>query len=208
MLCVLPNIKIADNVLVAQRAYLENSSLGKGANAQENCFIINSCLEGNNVTAHGAKIIEARLGSNVFVGFNSFLYGKKDSRLKIGKGCVIMPHTIIDMTSHWKSPPEHIVWGLVRNSEELRTNSMSLTNWPVSNRHLPKADCILKAKGHLLVNAFKDRIHHILEANGAFFEDGENAGHAQRNQKLSLNTIQPFQFGDMVGMYPSIRILP
>ena len=205
---VLPNIKIADNVLVAQRAYIENSSLGKGANAQENCFIINSCLEGYNVTAHGAKIIEARLGSNVFVGFNSFLYGKKESRLKIGRGCVIMPHTIIDVDQPLEIPEEHIVWGLIRNSEELRTNSMSLAELASVEASFTKGRMHFEGKGALLVNAFKERIQHILEANGAFFENGENAGHAQRNQKLSLNTIQPFQFGEMVGMYPSIRILP
>ncbi|MFZ1985827.1 MAG: transferase, partial [Desulfatitalea sp.] len=65
---VRPKTRISENVLVAQRAYLENAWLGKGANAQENCYIINSRLEGNNVTAHGAKIIEADLGKNVFVG--------------------------------------------------------------------------------------------------------------------------------------------
>ena len=75
-----PVIEIGENVLISQRAYLENSYLGKGANAQENCFIINSRLEGNNVTAHGAKIIEADMGKNVFVGFNSFLRGRPESR--------------------------------------------------------------------------------------------------------------------------------
>ncbi|MDY6810768.1 MAG: hypothetical protein SW127_17395, partial [Actinomycetota bacterium] len=39
--------------------------LGKGANAQEQCYIINSHLEGFDITAHGAKIIEADLGKNV-----------------------------------------------------------------------------------------------------------------------------------------------
>ena len=74
---------ISENVLVAQRAYLENAWLGKGANAQENCYIINSRLEGNNVTAHGGKIIHANLGKNVFVGFNSFLRGTADLPLEI-----------------------------------------------------------------------------------------------------------------------------
>jgi hypothetical protein len=60
----------------------------------------------------------------------------------------------------------------------------------------------------MLVKALKDRIHHILEVNGAFFANGENDGHAQRNQNLSLNTIQPFQFGPKQGMYPTITILP
>ena len=39
---VKPETHIGENVLVAQRAYLENAWLGKGANAQENCYIINS----------------------------------------------------------------------------------------------------------------------------------------------------------------------
>lgn len=205
---VLPNTKIADNVLISQRAYLENSTLGKGANAQENCFIINSHLEGYNVTAHGAKIIEADLGSNVFVGFNSFLFGKKDSRLKIGKDCVVMPHTIIDIDEPLEIPAGHFVWGLVRNKEELITNSISLEEMAGVKSSFTKGRMHFEGKGELLVKAFKERIHHILEANGAFYENGQNAGHAQRNQKLSLNTIQPFQFGDKVGMYPSIRILP
>ncbi len=205
---LLPNMKIADNVLVAQRAYLENSTLGKGANAQENCFIINSHLKGYNVTAHGAKIIEADLETNVFVGFNSFLYGKKNSRLTIGKGCVIAPHTIIDIDQPLEIPAGHMVWGLIRNKEELTTNSISLEELASVESSFTKGRMHFEGKGALLVKAFSDRIHHILEANGAFYENGKNAGHAQRNQKLSLNTIQPFQFGDMVGMYPSIRILP
>ena len=205
---LLPNMKIADNVLVSQRAYLENSTLGKGANAQENCFIINSHLEGYNVTAHGAKIIEADLGTNVFVGFNSFLFGKKDSRLKIGKDCAVMPHTIIDIDEPLEIPSGRLVWGLIRNKEELITNSMSFEELNSVESSFTKGRLHFEGKGALLVKAFTDRIHHILEVNGAFYENGENAGHAQRNQRLSLNTIQPFQFGEMEGMYPSIRILP
>jgi hypothetical protein len=44
------NCTLSENVLVAQRAYLEDAYMGKGANAQENCFIIRSRLAGNNVT--------------------------------------------------------------------------------------------------------------------------------------------------------------
>ncbi len=205
---VLPNIKIAENVLISQRAYIENSSLGKGANAQENCFIINSSLQGYNVTAHGAKIVEARLGTHVFVGFNSFLYGKKNSRLTIGNDCVIMPHTIIDVDKPLEIPAGHLVWGLIRDSEELRSHSMPLAELATIESSFTKGRLHFEGKGALLVSAFKERIRHILEANGAFFENSENAGHAQRNQRLSLNTIQPFRFGERAGMYPSIRILP
>lgn len=205
---VLPNTKIEDNVLVSQRAYLENSILGKGANAQENCFIINSHLQGCNVTAHGAKIVEADMGLNVFVGFNSFLYGKKDSRLKVGKDCVIMPHTIIDIDQALEIPEGQLVWGLIRNKEELITNSMPLEQLASVESSFTKGKMHFEGTGAMFVQAFRNRIQHILEANGAFFENDENAGHAQRNQRLSLNTIQPFQFGEMEGMYPSIRILP
>jgi carbonic anhydrase/acetyltransferase-like protein (isoleucine patch superfamily) len=106
-----PKTKIGENVLVAQRAFLQNSVLGKGANAQENCYIINAKLEGNNVTAHGAKIIEADLGKNVFVGFNSFLRGRPGARITIGQECVIMPHTIVDVRKPLTVPPGHLVWG-------------------------------------------------------------------------------------------------
>ena len=74
-----PKTYISENVMVAQRAYLENAWLGKGANAQEQCYVINSRLEGFDIMAHGAKIIETNLGENVFVGFNSFLRGQTDS---------------------------------------------------------------------------------------------------------------------------------
>ena len=104
-----PKIHISENVLVAQRAYLQNAWLGKGANAQENCYIVNSRLEGFDVTAHGAKIIEADLGENIFVGFNSFLRGRPESRLSIGQESVIMPHTIVDITKPLTIPPGRLV---------------------------------------------------------------------------------------------------
>ncbi len=205
----LPTIKIADNVLVSQRAYLENSTLGKGSNAQENCFIINSHLQGCNVTAHGAKIIDANLEPDVFVGFNSFLYGKPESRLSIGAGSIIMPHTIIDIDEPLEIPAGHMVWGLVKSSKDLAENSIPLEKLEKIETSCTLGHMHFEGQGKLFVKAFKDRIRHILEANGAFYDGKEeNAGHAQKNQNLSLNTIQPFQFGDKIGMYPNIRILP
>jgi carbonic anhydrase/acetyltransferase-like protein (isoleucine patch superfamily) len=205
---VLPRLKIGENVLVSQRAYIENSTLGNGANLQENCYIINSTLEGYNVTAHGAKIIEADLGEYTFVGFNSFLCGKKESRLHIGTGCIIMPHTIIDSEESLIIPNDNLVWGLIKSKADLAANSMPLQELAAVDSVYSKGRMHFEGKGALLVKAFQDRIHNILMVNGAFFADGVNGGHAQRNQKLSLNTIQPFLFGEQQGMYPSIRILP
>jgi carbonic anhydrase/acetyltransferase-like protein (isoleucine patch superfamily) len=203
---VLPKCTVAENVLVSQRAYLENSSLGKGSNAQENCYIINSKLEGFNVTAHGAKIIEAELEKDVFVGFNSFLRGKAGNKLHIGNGCIVMPHTIIDITAALQIPPDHLVWGMITNSDELQEHSISLTELKQQKSFFSKGRLHFEGDGERFVQAFKDRIHHILDVNGAFFDGEQNSGHAQKNQNLSLNTIQPFQFGEMAGLYPNITI--
>ena len=205
---ILPNTSIDENVLISQRAYIENSTLGKGANAQENCFIINSNLEGYNVSAHGSKIFEADLKPGVFTGFNSFLLGKADARITVGENSIIMPHTIIDIEEPLDIPANHFVWGLIRSEQELKTNSVSIEELNAKRGTFTKGRMHFEGNGSLLVQAFKNRIHHILEVNGAFFDNGENDGHAQRNQKLSLNTIQPFQFGEVEGMYPTIRILP
>lgn len=205
---VKPKTQISENVLVSQRAYIENSRMGKGANAQENCYIINSNMEGYDVTAHGAKIIEVDMGKNVFVGFNSFLRGQHENRLKIGKGSIIMPHTIIDIKAPLTIPPGNIAWGLIRNQDELKENSLSLDDFSKINTYFSKGNMLFEGDGKLFVTAFTDRIHHILEANGAFFNGSENKGHAQKNQDISFNTIQPYPVGYKEGMYPTINIQP
>ncbi len=199
-------VTIEDNVLISQRAYLKNAHLGKGANAQENCYIINSTLAGNNVTAHGAKIIETELEEEIFIGFNSFLNGKADKRITIGRESVIMPHTIIDTEEAITIPAGMLVWGMIKKQEDLEQHSMPLEELKKQKDGFTRGRLNFEGDGELFVKKFKDRIHHILEANGAFFDGENNTGHAQRNQKLSLNTIQPFLFGEMEGMYPDIRI--
>jgi len=203
-----PKTHISENVLVAQRAYLQNAWLGKGANAQEQCYIINSRLEGFDVTAHGAKIIEADLGKTVFVGFNCFLRGRPDARLTIGQDTVIMPHSIIDIKKPLTIPPGHIVWGLITNPRELETNSIALKDLSKVNNGLMKGNMSFEGNGAAFVTAFRERIHHILEANGAFFDGKNNKGHAQKNQNISFNTIQPYPDGEFQGLYPAIVIQP
>ena len=203
-----PKTHISENVLVAERAYLQNAWLGPGANAQENCYIINSKLQGCNVTAHGAKIIEADLGKNIFVGFNSFLRGRVDSRLKIGKESIIMPHTIIDVKKPLTIPPGHLVWGLITNRNELESNSIALKDFSKIKNSLLQGNMSFEGNGAAFVKSLRDRIHHILEANGAFFDGKNNRGHAQKNQNISFNTIQPYPEGELEGLYPAIVIQP
>jgi carbonic anhydrase/acetyltransferase-like protein (isoleucine patch superfamily) len=203
-----PKTRISENVLVAQRAYLQNAWLGKGANAQENCYIVNSRLEGFDVTAHGAKIIEADLGKNIFVGFNSFLRGGSESRLTIGQESIIMPHTIIDVNKPLTIPPGHLVWGLITSPADLDLNSMALEDFSKIDGGLVHGNLSFEGHGAGFVSAFRDRIHHILEANGAYFNGTDNRGHAQKNQKISFNTIQPYTDGELQGLFPTIMIQP
>ncbi len=201
--------EIGENVLVSQRAFLKNARLGKGANAQENCYIINSQLEGYNVTAHGAKIIESDLGKNVFVGFNSFLRGQSDKRLTIGEKSIIMPHTIIDITEPLSIPDGHLVWGMVKDKEDLEQNSISIEAFKKVKGRFSSGNMFFEGQAEPFVTAFSHRIEHILEANGAFFDGAEeNKGHAQKNQTVSFNTIQPYSEGDRQGLYPTILIRP
>jgi len=203
-----PKTHIGENVLVSQRAYLQNSRLGKGSNAQEKCYIINSRLEGFDITAHGANIIEADLSKNIFVGFNSFLRGRPDARLKIGQDSIIMPHTIIDIRKPLSIPPDHLVWGLVTDGKDRETNSISLNALSKVKTTLSKGRMIFEGNGLSFVATFRERIQHILEENGAFFNGNSNRGHAQRNQNISFNTIQPYPKGDKEGLYPTIMIQP
>ena len=205
---VKPRTHISENVLVAQRAYLQNAWLGKGANVQENGYIINSRLEGFDITAHGAKIIEADLDQNVFVGFNSFLRGRPESRLAIGQGSIIMPHTIVDIRKPLMIPADHLVWGLVTDAKDLDTHCISLEDLSKVKNVLSMGNMVFEGNGADFVGSFRQRIHHILEENGAFFDGNGKKGHAQRNQNISFNTIQPYPQGDKEGLYPTIIIQP
>lgn len=205
---VKPKVQIGENVLVAQRAYLENCWLGKGANAQENCYIVHSRLEGYDVTAHGAKLIHALLDRNVFVGFNSFVQGRMDHPVRIGKGCIVMPHTIIDAPEGVSIPDNHIVWGIVTSQADLADHAMSVERFSNISEGIMVGEMVFEGDGAAFVHAFRHRIEHILEANGAYFDGIHNQGHAQRNRFIAFNTIQPYPDGDRIGMYPTIDIRP
>jgi carbonic anhydrase/acetyltransferase-like protein (isoleucine patch superfamily) len=199
---------VGENVLVAQRAYLEDAHLGKGANAQENCYIISSRLAGYNVTAHGAKIIQADMGEKVFVGFNSFLRGNPAAGLTVGGGCVIMPHTIIDLKEPVEVPEATLVWGFVANADDLARNSLPLAELEQVKGDFTRDKMVFNGSGAEFVHGFRHRIDHILEANGAYWNGEENRGHAQSEQDISFNIVQPYPEGDLKGMYPTIDIRP
>jgi carbonic anhydrase/acetyltransferase-like protein (isoleucine patch superfamily) len=199
---------INENVLVAQRAYLEDAWLGKGSNAQENCYIIHSRLEGNNITAHGGKVIHAMLGEKVFVGFNAFLHGKPGCILSIGAGSIVMPHTIIDLDEPLEIPAGRLIWGYIRNRLDLERHSLDLGELSRCEGEIVVGAMIFQGTGADFVKAFQHRIEHILEANGAYFDGNNSRGHAQKAQIISFNIIQPYPEGTKKGIYPTIDIRP
>jgi carbonic anhydrase/acetyltransferase-like protein (isoleucine patch superfamily) len=205
---VRPKTQIGKNVLVAQRAYLENSFLGKGANAQENCYIINSRLAGNNVTAHGAKLVHTRLAKHVFIGFNAFLRGTSDCPLNIGKSSIVMPHTIVDLKHPVNIPAEHLVWGYIQKPEDLKYNTLSLKKLTAVRRQKTIKTMKFRGNGAEFVQSFRHRIQHILETNGAYFDGKKNRGHAQHDQNISFNIIQPYMMGPKKGLFPTLDIQP
>jgi carbonic anhydrase/acetyltransferase-like protein (isoleucine patch superfamily) len=199
---------IGENVLVAQRAYLQNAKMGKGANAQENSYVVDSVLEGYDVGAHGAKIIGSQLGVNVFVGFNSFLRGTPEAPLVIGEGSVVLPHTIIDLVEPVELPAWHVVWGHVTCQADLATQSVSIEDFAKVEGEARIGAMTFTGNGERFIRAFQNRIHHILEDNGAYFDGTGKLGHAQKTKNITYNLIQPYVEGGFKGVYPNMRIYP
>lgn len=202
------NCSIDKNVLVCQRAYLEEASLGFGANAQENCYIVHSRLEGFNVTAHGGKIIHAHCGNNCFVGFNAFVHGTPENPVQLGHRCIVMPHTIIDAAEPLEIPDGTLVWGYISNAQDLEDNSISIEKLKDFSGEITIGDLKFSGSGKAFVEAFQHRIQHILEENGAYHDGDNGRGHAQQNLDMAFNLVQPYPSGDLKGLYPTVEISP
>lgn len=197
---------IGDNALVAQRVHIENSVMGKGSNAQENCHISNSIYDGFDITAHGAKVINTHLAKNVFVGFNAFLHGRKPQHITVGRNSIVMPHTIIDSDEPIAIPDNSLVWGLITRQADLSTQCIDLDDMARAD-NLAMGNMTFTGNGKAFVDAFKVRIEHILEANGAYYDGTKGTrGHAQQIQDACYNILQPFQSGPERGMYPPMTI--
>ena len=119
-----------------------------------------------------------------------------------------MPHTIIDTKEPMDIPAGHLVWGLITGPEDLATNCISLSDFAKIDGSFARGRMFFEGQGESFVEAFRNRIDHILEANGAFYDGTRYKGHAQKNQNISFNTIQPYPEGELEGLYPTIVIQP
>jgi hypothetical protein len=119
-----------------------------------------------------------------------------------------MPHTIIDLTEPVSIPHNHLVWGSISNPQDLKDHSLPLEIFAEIKDGLVMGELLFEGDGEQFVEGFQHRIEHILEANGAYFDGKHYRGHAQQNQNISFNTIQPYPDGEREGLYPTISILP
>jgi hypothetical protein len=99
-----------------------------------------------------------------------------------------------------------MVWGYVTCQKDLETQCMSLDAMSAAT-DITMGNMTFTGNGKAFVDAFRERIEHILEANGAYFNGNDNTrGHAQKTQDACFNILQPFQSGPEQGMYPSMTI--
>jgi hypothetical protein len=134
------------------------------------------------------------------------VHGKPDAVITIGKDSIIMPHAVIDAQEPVNIPENTLVWGLVTRQKDLELNSVSLDKLAQVDGKWELGSMVFQGHGKSFVEAFKHRITHILEANGAFFDGKDMGGHAQKGQDISFNIIQPYAEGPLRGMYPTMDI--
>ena len=120
-----------------------------------------------------------------------------------------MPHTIIDIECPLQIPENHIIWGYITCEEDLENNTISIEKLNAIDGKQTIGKMIFSGQGKIFINGFKNRIEQILVANGAYCDHDEDCrGHAQDDQQISFNTLQPYRSGKDEGLYPFIRIRP
>jgi hypothetical protein len=103
---------------------------------------------------------------------------------------------------------DHLVWGYIQKPQDLKYHTLSLKKLAAVRRQRIIKNMEFRGNGAEFVQAFRNRIQHILEANGAYFDGKKNRGHAQQEQNISFNIIQPYPMGPKRGLFPTIDIQP
>jgi hypothetical protein len=117
-----------------------------------------------------------------------------------------MPHTFIDAEEEITIPDNSAVWGYVTRQADLATQCVNLDDLAKAT-DISLGNATFKGDGQAFVDAFRHRINHIREENGADFDGSDKTrGHAQKTQAACFNILQPFQTGPDAGMYPTMII--
>jgi len=119
-----------------------------------------------------------------------------------------MPHTIIDLKMPLTIPSDHLIWGYLQKPDDLKYHSISLKELARVRRQRVIKSMRFRGNGAAFVHSLRHRIQHILEANGAYYNGKKNRGHAQKEQNISFNIIQPYTIGKRKGLFPTLDIQP
>jgi hypothetical protein len=131
---------------------------------------------------------------------NSFLNGKSNAEIVIGKGCIIMPHTIIDASEPITIPEGSLVWGFIDSDESIKTQSIQLDELKTITEKFTRGDMTFEGNGNAFVSDLKERINRLNLSKEMSPEK------IYTSEDTSVFIIQPYFTGPKAGIYPSITI--
>lgn len=203
-------VAVSADSFTGEGAYLRDARLEQRAQARENCSVIHSALGERSIAAQGSRIIHARLGKNTFVGPNSFLRGLADFPLSVGSGCLFAPHTIVDLEAPLAIPANTVVWGYIRNEQDLASNSMPIEDFSRIEKSAAVGLMRFEGSGARFIDSFRERIDQIVKLGACQADPGANdpQGAARARGSVSFHVIQPYPLGEYKGLCPTMEIAP
>lgn len=165
--CIEGEINLGKNANITPNAVVINSTLGVGSNAQENTILINTAFGDRVIGAHGATILNGKVGSSSLMMFNTY-----SDNAVYGDSTVLGANAIHDFSGS-DAPVEleggRFYFGYATTKEEALANSATFDQ--------------IKGMtgGEGFVEALVNRMNNsILKGNGADYEPGGEKGLAQK----------------------------
>lgn len=198
--------EIGEKAYVAHKAILVDARVGDRVMAKENTYTVNSVLSSGCTVSHGSIILNSKIGSETIIGFNVFMNGNPDARIKIGKNCIVLPHTIIDPKESAKSfqiPDNCLVWGKIRSDSDLLNQSIPLNKISDIHDQIYIGEMIFKGDGNAFIKDLKKRFDQSPRTMKPVFSKNLKSS---KDQSAIFCTLQPYSITNRKGLYPSIKI--
>ncbi len=165
--CLEGEIGVGQNANITPHAVVINSKLGFGSNAQENTILINTVFGDRVIGAHGATILNGKVGDNSLMMFNVY-----SDNASYGANTVLGANSIHDFSGlNEKVELEggRLYFGYATNKEEAIENSVTFDEI----KTMPGGQDFVEG----LVNRMNNS---ILKGNGADYVPGGEPGLAQK----------------------------
>ncbi|MCG8636680.1 MAG: hypothetical protein MI863_22800 [Desulfobacterales bacterium] len=165
--CLEGEIGVGQNANITPNAVVINSRLGFGSNAQENTILISTTFGDRVIGAHGATILNGKVGSNSLMMFNAY-----SDNASYGDSTVLCANSIHDFsTSDERVELEggRLYFGYAASKEEALQNSVTFDQI----KAMPGGQAFFDG----LVNRMNNS---ILKGNGADYVPGSEPGLAQK----------------------------